>query len=64
MQVRCIAELTDTFIFVLRHPGLAQIISIDGCNARRLERMTLLTTTHDKAAMSAGNAFHGTVFRF
>ena len=34
---RCVAELTDTFIFVFRHPGLAQIISIDGCNADRLE---------------------------
>ena len=33
----CIAELTDTFIFVPRHPGLAQIISIDVCNANRLE---------------------------
>ena len=30
-----IAELTDTFVFVLRHPGLSQIISIDGYNANR-----------------------------
>ena len=32
---RCVAELTDTFVFVFRHPGLAQIISIDGYNANR-----------------------------
>ena len=30
-------DRTDTFIFVPRHPGLAQIKSIDGYNANRLE---------------------------
>ena len=39
-----IAELTDTFVFVLRHPGLSQIISIDGYNANRNRKNDLTGT--------------------
>ena len=32
---RCVAELTDTFVFVFRHPDLARVVRIDVGNGNQ-----------------------------